>query len=116
MRRRRINYSQRYLATIPENKLQYVLKMCQKCAKRVSCGTKKKVSQKDSENKNCSLAGQIDCKKTKEKSKLRVKCFVNSFRKNPPVSARKVPKLPEVSLFEPRKKSKKRIAILKLAP
>ena len=49
------------------------------------------------------------------KSKLLVKCFVNSFRKNPPISARNVPKLPAMSLFEPRKKSKKRIAISKLA-
>ena len=59
--------------------------------------------------------GQIDCKNTKEKSELLVKCFVYSFRKNPPISAKNVPKLPEMSLFEPRKKSKKRIAISKLA-
>ena len=68
---------------------------------------------KDSEYKNSSLVGQIVRKKTKEKSKLLVKCFVNSFTQNPPVSARNVPKLPEMSLFEPRKKSKKRIAISK---
>ena len=73
------------------------------------------MKQKDSEYQNPSLVGQIDCKNTKEKSKLLVKCFVNSFRKNPPISARNVPKLPEMSLFEPRKKSKKRIAISKLA-
>ena len=50
-----------------------------------------------------------------EKSNLLVKRFVNSFRKNRPISARIVPKLPEMSFFEPRKKSKKRIAISKLA-
>ena len=51
----------------------------------------------------------------KKKSKLLVKCFVNSFRKNSPISAKDVTKLPEMSIFEPRKKSKKRIAISKLA-
>ena len=51
----------------------------------------------------------------KEKSKLLVKCFVNSFRKIPPISARNVPELPEMSLFELRKKSKKRIATSELA-
>ena len=70
---------------------------------------------KDSEYKNSSLVGQLDRKNTKDKSKLLVKCFVNSLRKNPPISAGNVPKLPKMSLFEPRKKSKKRIAILKLA-
>ena len=65
--------------------------------------------------KNSSLVGPIDCKNTKEKSKLLVKCFVNSFRKNPPTSARNVPKLPEMSLFETTKKSEKRIAFSKLA-
>ena len=74
------------------------------------------MKQKDREYKNSSLVGHVDCKNMKEKSKLLVKCFVKSFRKNPPMSARKVPKLPEMSLFEPRKKSKKRIAISKLAP
>ena len=64
---------------------------------------------------NSSLVGQIDCKNRKQKGKLLVKCFVNSFRKKPPISARNVPKLPEMSLREPRKKSKKRIAISKLA-
>ena len=72
---------------------------------------KKKVKLKDSEYKKSSLVGQIEHKNTKEKCKLRVKCFVNSFTKIPPISARNVPKLPEMSLFEPRKKSKKRIAI-----
>ena len=44
-----------------------------------------------------------------------VKCFVNSFTKFPQISARNVPKLPEMPLFESRKKSKKRIVISKLA-
>ena len=70
---------------------------------------------KHSEYKNSSLVSQIDRKDTKERSKLLVKCFVNSFTKIPPMSARNVPKLPEMSLFGPRKKSKKRIAISKLA-
>ena len=70
---------------------------------------------KDSKYKNSSLGSQIDRKNTKNKSKLLVKCFVNSFTKIPLTLARSVPKLPEMSLFEPRKKSKKRIAISKLA-
>ena len=73
------------------------------------------MKQKDREYKISSLVGQIDCKNTQEKSKLLVKCFLNSFRKNPPISARNVPKMPEMSLFEPRKKSKERIAISKFA-
>ena len=73
------------------------------------------MKQKDSKYKNSSLVGQIDRKNTKEKGKLLVKCFVNSFTEFSPISARSVPKLPEMSLFEPRKKSKKRIAISKLA-
>ena len=77
--------------------------------------TNKEVKQKDSEYENSSLVGQIDYKNTKEKSKLLVKCFLNSFRKNPPMSARNLPKLPEMSPFEVRKKSKKRIAISKVA-
>ena len=75
----------------------------------------KKLKQKDSEYINCSVLGQIDCKHAKKNSKFLLKCFVNSFRKNPPISARNVPKLPEMSLFEPRKKSKKTIAISKKA-
>ena len=70
---------------------------------------------KDSEYKNSSLVSQIDCKNTKEKSKLLLKCFVKSFTKIPPISAKNLPKLPEMSLFEPTKNSKKRIAISKLA-
>ena len=84
-------------------------------AKSVSFGTEKKVKIKDSEYKNSSLVSQIDRKNAKEKIKLLLKCFFNSFIKIPPISARNVPKLPEMSLFEPRKKSKKRIAISKLA-
>ena len=74
-----------------------------------------KVKQEDSEYRNSSLVGQIDCKNMKENRKLLVKCFVNSFRKNPPISARNMPKLPEMSLFEPRKKPKKRMATSKFA-
>ena len=70
---------------------------------------------KDSKYKNSSLVSQIDHKNTKEKSKLLVKRFGNSFRKNTLISARNVPKLPEMSLVKPRKKSKKRIEISKLA-
>ena len=88
---------------------------CAKTAKSVSFGTEKKVKLKDSEYKNSSLVSQTNCKNTKEKSKLLLKSFVNSFTKIPPISARNVPKLPEMSLFEPRKKSKKRIGISKLA-
>ena len=57
----------------------------------------------------------MDRKNTKDKSKLLVKCFVNSITKIPPISTRNVPKLSEMALFEPKKKSKKRIAISKLA-
>ena len=39
---------------------------------------------KDIEYKNSSLVSQIDRKNMKEKSKLLLKCFVNSFTKNPP--------------------------------
>ena len=73
------------------------------------------MKQKDSQYKISSPVGQVDCKDTKEKSKLLLKCFVNSFRKNASLYARNVPKLPEMSLFKPRKKSKKMIAISKLA-
>ena len=84
-------------------------------AKKAGFKTEKKVKLTNSEYKNSSLIGQIDRKNTKEKSKLLENCFVNSFTKNPPISARIVPKLPEMSLFEPRKKSKKRRGISKLA-
>ena len=102
------------MAIDSEKKLQYVLKLCPQ-AKSVSFGTEKKVKLKDSECKNSSLVGQIDRKNTKKQSGLLVKCSVNSFTKIPPISARNVPKLPEMSLFEPRKKSNKRIAISKFA-
>ena len=102
------------MATDSEKKLQYVLKMCHNSQKFYFLN-QKKVKQKDSEYKNSSLVGLIDCINMKEKSKLLVKQFFNSFRKNPPICARNVPKLPEISLFEATKKSKKRIAISKLA-
>ena len=76
---------------------------------------KKKVKLKDSEYKNSSLVGQINRKNTKDKSKLLVQCFANSFTKISPIPDRNVPKLPERSLFEPTKKSKKTIAISKVA-
>ena len=69
--------------------------MCLKCAKTaksVSFGTEKKVKLKDSEYKNSSLVGQIDRTNRKEKSKLLVKCFVNSFTEIPPISGRNVQK------------------------
>ena len=75
----------------------------------------KKVKQKEIEYRNSSLEGQIDCKNTKKKSKLLVKCFVASFRKNPPICSGNVPKLPKMSLFEPREKSQKRIATSQFA-
>ena len=102
------------MATDLEKRLQDVQKVCQNGQKCYFLN-QKKLKQKDREHKNSSLIGQIDCKNTKGKRKLLVKCFVNSFRKNPPISARNVPKLPEKSLFEPSKKSKKRIRISKLA-
>ena len=69
----------------------------------------------DRDLKISSPVGQTEQKNRMKKIKLLVKFFVNSFRKNPPISARNVPKLPEMSLFKPRKRSKKRIAISKLA-
>ena len=75
--------------------------------------TKRKVKEKDSDLKISSPVSQIDDKNRKKKIKLLLKCFVNSCRKNSPISARNVPQLPERSLFEPRKRSKKRIAISK---
>ena len=56
------------------------------------------------EYKNSSPIGQINRKNTKQKSKICVKCFFNSFTEIPPISARNVPKLPQMSLAEPRKK------------
>ena len=66
------------------------------------------MKQKDSEYKNPSLVGKIDCKITNEKSKVLVKCFANSFRKNPQISASNVPKVTEMSLFKTKKKVKKK--------
>ena len=73
------------------------------------------MKQKDSEYKKSSLVGQVDCKNTKEKSELVLKCFVNSFRKNASWYARNVPKLPKMALFEPRAKSQKRMTTSKFA-
>ena len=70
---------------------------------------------KDREYKNSSLVGQIDCRNRKKNSKLLAKCFDNSFRKNHPISARKVPKLPEMSLLEARKKFKEKDSDLKIS-
>ena len=68
----------------------------------------KKVKQKDSEYKNSSLVSQIDCKNKKENSKLLVKCFVNSFIKNPPISARNVPKIALKCHFLSQEKSQRK--------
>ena len=62
---------------------------------------------KDRKYKNSSLVSQIDRKNTKEKSKLLVKCFVHAFTKILPIYARNVPKLPEMSLFEPETSQRK---------
>ena len=56
----------------------------------------------------------MDRTNMKEKSKLVVKRFVNSFTKIPPISARNVPKLPEMSLFEPKKKFREKDSDLKI--
>ena len=87
-----------------QKKKSNICSKCAKTAKSVSFGTEKKVKLKDTDHKNSSLVGQIDRINTKDKSQLLVKCFVNSFTKIPPISARNVPKLPEMSLVEPRKK------------
>ena len=76
--------------------------------------TQKEVKQKDSELKIPSLVRQIDRKNTTKNSKLLVKRFVNSFRKNPPICAGNVPKLPELSLFEVKKKVKEKDSYLKI--
>ena len=75
----------------------------------------KEAKLKDSKYKNSSLVGQTDRKNTKERTKLLVKCFVNLFTKSPPISASNVPKLPKMSLFEPREKYQKRMATSKFA-
>ena len=74
--------------------------MCLKCANKAKSfgfGTEENAKLKDSKYRNFSLVGQIDRKNTNNKSKLLVKCFVNSFTKVPPISARNVPKLPEMN-------------------
>ena len=103
-RRRRINFSRIDSATDLDKKTPICAKNVLKCSKRVTFWTRKKVKQKDSKYESSPLVDQIDCKNTKEKSKLLVKCFGNSFRKNPSISARNVPKVPGISLFESRKK------------
>ena len=70
---------------------------------------------KDSEYKKSSLVGQIDRQNTKDKSKLVVKCFVNSFRKNTPISARNVPKNAWSVIFWTKKKGKEKDNDLKIS-
>ena len=74
-----------------------------------------KSQRKDSDLKTSSPVRQIDRKKRKKKIKLLLKWFANSFRKNPPICAVNVPKLPKMSLFEPREKLQKSLATLKFA-
>ena len=87
------------MATDAEKKFSICAKNVPKRPKVLVFELKKKVKLKDSEYKNSSLVGQIDRKNTEEKSKLLVKCFVNSFRKNRQITARNVPKLTAMSLF-----------------
>ena len=84
--------------------------MCWKCVKtaqNVTFWTKRKATEKDGDLKFCPPVGQIEHKNVKNMDKL----LSNWFDK----SASNVPKLPEMSFLQPRKKSKKRIAISKLA-
>ena len=105
----------------PKSIWQLIQKKTSICAKTVPKSPKlllfqpKKSETMDSKFKNSSVVGQIDRKKTKEKSRFFLKCFGNSFRKLSPISARNVTKLPEMSLFEATKRSTKMIAISKLA-
>ena len=92
------------MATHSEKILQYLLEMCQKCLE-FHFWTKKKVKGQDSDLKISSPVGQIDRKKRNEKIKLLLEWFANSFRKNPPICAGNVRKLPQMLLFEPREKS-----------
>ena len=86
--------------------------MCQNC---LDCQFfKQKVKQKDRKLKVPSLVRQIDRKNTKNISKLLVKRYVNSFRKDPTICAGNVPKLPELSLFEVKKKVKETDSYLKI--
>ena len=92
--------------------------ICGKCAKtawNVTFWTNKKVKEKDSDLKISSPVGQIDCKNRKRRIKLLLKRFAKSSRKNPPICAGNVPKLPKMSLFEPREKSQKRMATSEFA-
>ena len=73
-------------------------RMCWKCAKtakNVTFSTKKIVTEKDGDLKICPPVGQIDHKKVKIMDK----------------SLSTAQKLPKISLFEPKKKSTKRIAM-----
>ena len=87
--RRRISYCQIDLATDSDKKTPICAKNVLKCSKRVTFWTRKKVKQKDSKYESSFLVDQIDCKNTNEKSKLLVKCFGNSFRKNPPIKSKR---------------------------
>ena len=90
--------------------------MCWKRAKSAwnfTFWTKEKVKEKDSDLKTSSPVVQIDRKIGKKKIKLILKWFDNSFKKNAPISAGNVQKLPKMSLFEPREKWQKRMATSK---
>ena len=63
----------------------------------------------------CFSVGQIDRKNRKKKFIIILKWFADSLRKNPPICAGNVPKLPKLSLFEPREKSQKSMATSKVA-
>ena len=63
----------------------------------------------DSNPKTFSQVGEINHKNEQNMDKLLSNFFGKFFRTKPPICARNVPKLTEMSLFEPRKKSTKRI-------
>ena len=113
-RRKRVNYSKNALSTHSEKVLHYLLEMVQNCLK---CHflNQKKVKEKDTNLKNSSPVGRIDRKKSKKKMKLLLKWFSASFKKNPPICAENVPKVPKMSLIEPREKSQNRMATSKFA-
>ena len=48
-------------------------------------GTKRKVTEKDGDLKNCPPVGQIDHKNVKKIDKLLLNQFGKSFRKKPPI-------------------------------
>ena len=105
----------KFLSTHSEKILQYLLEMCQKCHWNATFWAKKKMKEQDGDHKVSSPVAQIDRKNRKKKIKLLPKWFANSFRKNTPICAGNVPKLPKMSLFEPREKSPKRMATSKFA-